>query len=233
MMPAKNSERFIAEAIGSVKLQSFQNIELLVCNDGSNDGTGDVIRKSCKNDSRIRLFENAISIGIPRTRNRLLYAARGELMCHVDADDFISETAIECMVEYFRDYPSIAFAYSDRITVNAEGKKISEKATRDFDRRNLVYLGWNHLGMYRTHIARDVGGYNERQLTCTDGSLFMRIAELFPCMRVPAFLYAYRSHSTNIGHTRKKCDACPQQGVCDYYRIWNRSLTDWKKQHHQ
>lgn len=83
-----NYEKFIGEAIESVLNQTYENIELIVIDDGSTDGSRDVIKKYEKDypDIRILLQENK---GVVPTRNRGLKEARGEFLIFIDADDTI------------------------------------------------------------------------------------------------------------------------------------------------
>ncbi len=228
MMPVRNGGKYIRDAIECVALQSYKNIETIVCDDGSTDDTVEIVREFMALNAKLHLLENDTALGIPKTRNRILKASTGELICHLDADDLLPPHAVERMVDCFRDYPDIALAYSDRINFRSGGNKPTELASRDFRRDELVHFGWKHLGMYKTDIARDLGGFNEQLKTCSDGGLAMRIARKFPCRRVPEFLYFYRNHDANIGHTRVKCAVCPQQPVCDYYKIWSEERDIWQ-----
>jgi glycosyltransferase involved in cell wall biosynthesis len=84
VMPLYNKEQYLADTVASVLDQSHQNFELIVVNDGSTDGSADVIRQI--QDSRIRLIDQA-NQGVSKARNNGVLNARGELIAFIDADD--------------------------------------------------------------------------------------------------------------------------------------------------
>lgn len=87
LMPAYNREVFIKHAIMSILAQSHNQLELIVYDDGSSDGTCDVVRDYMTKDGRIRLIEGAKNQGVAYARNRLLGAVRTRHACWQDSDD--------------------------------------------------------------------------------------------------------------------------------------------------
>jgi glycosyltransferase involved in cell wall biosynthesis len=75
-IPAYNRAEYVCRAIDSVLEQTFEDFDLLLLDDGSTDGTLEVLRSYV--DPRIRVERNEVTLGIPRTRNRGLDLARGE-----------------------------------------------------------------------------------------------------------------------------------------------------------
>jgi glycosyltransferase involved in cell wall biosynthesis len=94
IIPAYNVERYIKECLDSVVSQTLRDIEVIVINDGSTDGTGEIAVSYCKNDSRVRYVvqENA---GVSAARNRGAALATGEYLYFLDSDDFIDPVAME------------------------------------------------------------------------------------------------------------------------------------------
>ncbi|WP_143531441.1 glycosyltransferase family 2 protein, partial [Rodentibacter trehalosifermentans] len=87
IMPAYNAEKYISKAIKSVLSQSYENWELLVIDDNSNDNTVNVV-KAYLHDRRIKLFINMKNKGAAETRNTGLDNAIGKYICFLDADDY-------------------------------------------------------------------------------------------------------------------------------------------------
>lgn len=229
MMPVRNCEMFLQQAITSVLTQTYRQLELIICDDGSEDGTVALAEKIAKNDKRVVLLFNGSCRGIALSRNRILNHATGDLLCHVDGDDYIPRHALAVMVNEFNQDPDLVLAYSDMYRVNFRGVLTSVRIAKDFSRENLPFLGWRHLGMYRPEPILALGGYNEKLITCEDGDLFMRVAlSTNHIKRVAQPLYYYRSHMTNIGHGRKKCDECDRLPHCHYYRIWSEARDEWQ-----
>ena len=94
VVPAYNAEAYIERCLNSVLAQTYKQIDLIVINDGSTDGTKTVVEKISKEDGRVRLIsiENA---GVSHARNVGIDNARGEYITFVDADDFIDNEMYE------------------------------------------------------------------------------------------------------------------------------------------
>lgn len=96
LMPAFNVKDYIAMAIDSVLCQTLSDFELIIINDGSTDGTGEIIEKYREMDSRIRVYHTE-NRGLSSARNLALSYAVGEYITFIDSDDYINENYLECM----------------------------------------------------------------------------------------------------------------------------------------
>lgn len=105
LIPAHNAAATIDRAIGSCLSQSFGNFEILILDNGSDDGTVNEILKI--NDPRIRIIRLDANIGIAPARNRLLAEARGEFVAWLDADDEMLADRLKIQLTYFKDHPEV------------------------------------------------------------------------------------------------------------------------------
>lgn len=98
LMPAFNVEKYITMAIDSVLSQTLSDFELIIINDGSTDGTGEIIEKYKETDARIRVFhmENG---GLANARNIAMSYARGAYITFIDSDDAVKENYLECLYD--------------------------------------------------------------------------------------------------------------------------------------
>ncbi len=87
LMGLYNAAPYVEEAVRSVLDQSFKDLELLVCNDGSQDDGATIVERLAIGDDRITLVHNDKNRGYPYTINRLMDMARGKLLAFMDADD--------------------------------------------------------------------------------------------------------------------------------------------------
>jgi len=95
IMPAYNSARYISDAIESVKNQTFQNWELIVIDDGSSDGTAQIVKSFSSGDERIVLYESGERLGVSAARNKAVSLARGEWIAFLDSDDMWAPSKLE------------------------------------------------------------------------------------------------------------------------------------------
>ena len=126
IMPVFNGEKYIAAAIQSVLNQSYDNLELLIINDGSTDSSQEVI--STFDDSRIRCFQQENN-GVSAARNVGLAALSGEYLVCLDADDMLTEDSIQLRMNVFAEQPDIAFVDGAVEKVNASGTTLLSRWT--------------------------------------------------------------------------------------------------------
>jgi glycosyltransferase involved in cell wall biosynthesis len=107
-MVAYNAQRFIRQAVDSVLAQTYRNFELLIVDDGSTDGTADII--ASYSDSRIRYIHTPHR-NCASARNRAIAEAGGEYLLCVDSDDFIEPSYLEKMVACARQHPEVDYFY--------------------------------------------------------------------------------------------------------------------------
>jgi glycosyltransferase involved in cell wall biosynthesis len=108
VLPAFNSEAFLAEAIRSILAQTYRELELIVINDGSTDSTEQIIRSF--NDPRLVYLKNGKNSGLIASLNRGIEESSGEFIVRMDADDISLSGRIEKQVEFMIGHPEIGVA---------------------------------------------------------------------------------------------------------------------------
>lgn len=98
LMPAFNVKDYIAMAIDSVLSQTFSDFELIIINDGSTDGTSEIVEQYQDIDSRIQVYHTE-NRGLANARNLAVSYARGEYVTFIDSDDAVKEDYLECLYE--------------------------------------------------------------------------------------------------------------------------------------
>lgn len=95
IMPAYNSDKYIAQAIDSVIQQTYQSWELIIIDDCSSDNTNSIIEQMIEKDSRIRRIKNEQNLGVSATRNKGVALCRGEWVAFLDSDDLWEKTKLD------------------------------------------------------------------------------------------------------------------------------------------
>ena len=142
LMPAYNSELYIAEAIESILNQSYQNIELIIFDDGSSDNTRQVIQSF--NDPRIVKILSDQNYGVVRARNDMIDRASGQYIALMDADDIADRTRLEKQLRSLEAGECDLCGSAQWVLDEASGKiKKSKDKFTDADLRSLlsVYCG--------------------------------------------------------------------------------------------
>jgi glycosyltransferase involved in cell wall biosynthesis len=201
LIPCFNSKRWIGHAIRSALLQTWPNKEVIVVDDGSSDGSPDVIREF---GSAIR-FEFGTHRGGNATRNRLLELANGEWLQYLDADDFLLPEKIERQMGELNDPSGVDVAYSPVILEHwDESRPIRhETVPIPFDDLWVNLIRWllpqTGAALWRRSTIVDVGGWKIDQPCCQEHELYLRLMMADKCFRfcpTPGAVYRQWSSQT-------------------------------------
>lgn len=124
VMPTFNDMKFLNRSIKSVLKQTYENIELLIIDDCSSDGTEEFIEKLKLNDSRIKYFKNKKNSGAAISRNLGVSYAVGEYIAFIDSDDIWFEDKLSRQIE-FMIKNSYKFSCTFYNKIDAEGKDLN------------------------------------------------------------------------------------------------------------
>lgn len=117
IMPAYNCAPYIKEAVESVVAQTYENWELIIVDDCSGDGTGELIKELAGTDSRIRSFVNPKNRGAAVSRSRAIAAASGQYVAFLDSDDRWEPLKLEKQLAFMRkvgaDFSCTAYSKMD------------------------------------------------------------------------------------------------------------------------
>lgn len=200
-MAAYNAAGYISESIKSILTQTFEDLELLIVNDGSTDDTVRVIETF--RDPRIRLIHNDKNRGLVYTRNVALKEARGEYIAVLDSDDIASPDRLESQYIFFQENPLFALCGGHGMVINSQGDHVEDNrlivpTEPDNIKMTLLFLNTyvNSAVMYKTAVLKELGGYRE-YAPAEDYELFIRIADKYPVGNLDKVLVRYRDHDNN------------------------------------
>lgn len=123
IVPAYNAESTIERCLKSILTQTYQNLEVLVINDGSTDNTEKKILKICNDDERVKLFSIRNS-GVSHARNLGIDNAKGDYITFVDSDDFIEKEMYQILLGLIENY-NVKIAHCSYQNTDENGKLIS------------------------------------------------------------------------------------------------------------
>ncbi|WP_424811863.1 glycosyltransferase [Roseococcus sp. YIM B11640] len=215
VMPVRDRANLVAHAIRSVQAQSHVSWELLVVDDGSSDGSADVVAALATSDDRIRLFCEPAR-GHSAARNVALAAARGSLIAYIDSDNVWFPGFLAGMVEEFRADPSLQSAYG---MLFADESLVADRPYlwESFDQAELERTNFIDINTYvhRSELVEQCGGFDEGMSRLVDWELVLRQADHATPRRLPIPAAAYRCRlddrvtlrepiGPNLFHLRRK-----------------------------
>lgn len=202
VMPAFNSEATIGESIKSVLKQSFQGWELIVVDDGSTDGTAEVVNSF--SDERIQLIIQ-VNSGVSSARNAAITRSSGQYIAFLDSDDIWHPEKLRKQLDFFKKHPEIGLLYTDKMCFyesldNAFFCEYKIDVGIDDDYQRLLthdYISTLTV-MTRKDVLEHVGVFKSDLRCAEDWDLWIRIAKNFSVSVIREPLAYYREHPGGI-----------------------------------
>lgn len=124
IIPLYNQKEYVSDAVNSVLTQSYNNLEIIIIDDHSQDSSLDVALKLKRdNQGIIKVLNNEKNCGVSFTRNRGVNNANGNFIAFLDADDFWFPLKIEKQVNLLKNDPEVSLVHTGVITVASEADK--------------------------------------------------------------------------------------------------------------
>ena len=191
VMPVRNGERFLREALDSTLAQTLADLELIVIDDGSTDGTPAILAEAAQRDQRVRVQRQDPG-GLTVAINGGCALARAPLIARMDADDVMLPDRLERQVAYLDAHQDVAVLGGGIVLVDESGREID----REPGRREIDLLAGNALThstvVMRADALRAVGGYRLDQ--SEDYDLWLRLDERYGVAAVQEPVIRYRLH---------------------------------------
>lgn len=195
IIPAYNGEVTLAETLRSVLNQTHGHLEVVVIDDGSTDGTAEIVEGFTDPRLTLHRFTNR---GAPVSRNRGIRLAKGQYLAFVDADDLWSPDKLEKQLAALEDDPRAGVAYSFTTYIDEAGnvlypglhEAISGDVLRPLFVRFFLQNGSNAL--VRRQVFDRIGVFDETLEVCDDYDFYLRAAEHFHFALVPEDQVFYR-----------------------------------------
>jgi len=207
IMPAYNAEKYIAKSIRSIICQTYKNWELIIVNDGSTDGTAQIIQEFLQKDSRLKLLDNGTNKGLIVTRNKGLAASNGKYIANLDSDDLANSERLEKQVAFLENNTAHVLLGSACIHIDAKGKKIASierNIPNDHLKTLLLFSNYfiNSSVMMRADQAKTLR-YIEGFAPAEDYQFFSQLCKLGSVGNLNEKLVEYRIHDQNVSSLQK------------------------------
>lgn len=211
VIPAHNAAATLHATLHSARGQSHRDLEIIVVDDGSTDGTAAIAAAHGRDDARVRLISQAQQ-GVASARNRGVAAAKADFVATLDADDLWHPEKIERQMRALAeagDACGLVYAFSatidedDRVVDSAAG---GARPYQGFVLAELLlnnFIGNGSSPLLRKRAMTEAGGYDPGLRTqgaegCEDLKLYLAVAERHTFAAVPSTLTGYRVASTSM-----------------------------------
>lgn len=199
--PAYNREKYLPATLDSLLAQSFKDWECILVDDGSTDGTLDIMQRAAEKDKRFRVIRTEHNCGVSAARNRALEAAAGTYIINLDSDDLIGPEFASAAYTYMSKHRDCPAVFGRMARFDDSGQRTEEKL-REY--AGLLSLMWrnchNVTACYRRSDALALGGYREGLPALEDWDFWIRLydrAGQGP-VGIDVLAFEYRSHPGSL-----------------------------------
>src|SRR5690554_6825465 len=232
--PTYNRADYLPFAVESVLSQSVPDFELIVIDDGSTDGTAELMERYLA-DSRIRYLKQE-NQGQSVARNRGIAEARGQFICFLDSDNAWVSTKLETSLKAFEEHPEADIVYGDFITIDGEGHehgvnrmaRYSGRITPQLLRDNFVSM---NTTMTRKRCFDEIGGFDSADRLAEDYGLWLRFSTRYQFLYVPAVLGYYRVMENQISSDKESRLMANEQIIRNFLGAFPEALSRGEARH--
>ena len=198
VIPCFNHARFLSAAIDSVLAQNWPDLDVIVVDDGSSDGSGDVAARY----DQVWVVRQS-NMGLSHARNAGLRAALGDVVMFLDADDRLVPGALRHAVDALHRRPDAAMVFGACRLIDEHGKPLPTTIHRvdshfyeQLLRRNYIWMP--AMAAFRRSVFATVGEFDPLVDESADYDMYLRVARAFPIVRSDAVFAEYRQHGANM-----------------------------------
>lgn len=205
IIPMRNAERFVDEALRSILPQAGVELELVVIDDGSTDRSSEMVTRM--NDPRVNLIPGPRQ-GIAAALNAGLAHATGDYFCRCDADDFYEPDRFASQLRFLESHPEYGAVCGQYTMVSASGKPVDRKPEHadagEITDELRAGKGRTHLCtfMVRMSLLRQLNGFRPYFIGTEDNDFQLRLGDVSRVWYEPVPRYVYRLHGESITHTQ-------------------------------
>lgn len=194
--PSFNQAQFLEETILSVLGQDYPNLEYLIVDGGSTDGSLEIIRRYA---DRLAWWVSEPDSGQTEALNKGFAHARGEIFAWLNSDDTYLPQAVSEAVQYLQNHAEVGLVYGDASFIDERGRVLGKFPARQTDYRRLR-RGYVHIpqqaAFFRAELWRRVGPLDASFYFAMDYDLWVRIARIAKIVYLPRLWANFRLHGS-------------------------------------
>jgi glycosyltransferase involved in cell wall biosynthesis len=198
VIPSYNVKPFLADAVRSVLRQTWTQLETIVVDDGSTDGTGQLAEQLAASDPRVRVIHKRNG-GVSSARNAGAAVAQGEYVSFLDADDMLLPEKLERQLAVFDLFPSCDLVFSDHYVGDSRLTPLHLECSCPPSmplQEVLLYRNWfaPMSPLMRSEFQKRIGPFDENLTGSEDWDYWLRASWCGVLVYLPGPVAVYRTH---------------------------------------
>jgi GT2 family glycosyltransferase len=191
-MAVHNGMPFVEESVRSILAQTFADFEFVIGDDGSTDGSGELLGRFAQSDRRIRLLRRETASGLAASANWVVGEARAPIVAIAHADDASAPERLERQLAVFDEHPEAVLVAALADVIDESGRKVRPPPVWRL-RAGAPFAPFPHSSVaFRRDAFVAVGGYRAEAEYWEDFDLYLRLAERGRLMVLPQALASVR-----------------------------------------
>lgn len=208
VMCVRDGLEYLSTAVESIQNQTVNDFEFIIIDDGSTDGSTQLLATYAKNDRRIRLIFQS-NCGLTRSLNKGMNLANGAYIARMDADDIAHPSRFERQVAFLDAHPEVVCVGAGVELISEDGYHLGQRphprGHTEIRRHLLMGNGGamtHPVIMFRRDVALRMGGYDVEFKTAQDLDLFLRFSEQGRVENLKETLLFWRQHPGSVNRTK-------------------------------
>jgi len=212
IMPVRNTEKYVGEAIESILSQTFTDFEFIIIDDGSTDNSLEIIKNYASKDDRIQVIVNKVNLGQPKSLNKGIALAKGKYIARMDADDISLPERFSKQVEYLDSCLKVNILGGQCDKIDSEGT-----ITSPCGKYPPVVFRWRAMfatertvchpaTMMRKNYLITIGKYPDSEPFSQDLALWTKasLSDNFAMHNLNDVIIRYRTSLNQVSHKHRK-----------------------------
>ena len=214
VIPAYNATATLPATLQSLMQQTRQPDEIVIVDDCSTDGTGDMARSYAARLPGLKVISFAQNQGVSTARNTAIAASRGDIVATLDADDLWHPTYLEKMVGRLEQMPAAGFVYCFFREIDAQDRVIQQRPNYSasgwifYQLLNYNFIGNGSNTVYRRAVLDAVGGFDREMAGSEDQLVQLQAAWRSEVAHIPEYLVGYRDLQTSLSKRWRVVGMC-------------------------
>lgn len=216
--PTLQRARYLERTLRSVRGQSYPNIEHIIVDGGSTDGTIELLKRYAGTYNMRWISES--DRGMYDAVNKGLRMASGDVFAYLNSDDLYFPWTVKTIVEALADHPRVDLVYGDAISVDEIHQRVVPVFMPQFGILASAAYGslLQPVVFLRSHVFAALGGFDERLAYVADMDFWLRAGGRFTFLKIPEFVVLEQRHAEMLSETNKAEMAAEDAAMRTRYR---------------
>lgn len=198
----KNYSTYLEKSIRSALAQTYTNLDIVVIDDASNDNSRDILNKFQKNP-KIRIIINKKNVGLQKSSNIAIKAAKGKYIIRLDADDLMHKRCVEKLYKEIIKKKNTAIVYPNYFIIDELDKVVFKNKEIDIKKNKFREPILAACCLIKVSSLIEVGLYDERYTRQDGYDIWYKITKNYKVIHLNEYLFYYRKHSKSLTLNKK------------------------------